>query len=164
VTNPFEPPSGEPAQPAPPPYATPPAYGQNPYGQSMPAYQPQPLYGQPAGSPYGGSPAAPRNGLGTTALVLGIIGAVVGLLMFLFFVVFVLGVLAVIFGLIGRGRAKRGAATNKTQATWGFALGVVSLALSIVGGIVTVHVVNVQRDCRDRAVNQQQYDDCAHKF
>jgi hypothetical protein len=179
VTNPFEPPSGDapdPGAPDPGTPAAPPPAGQSPYGQAMPPYgqppygqppygQPpygQPPYGQPPyGAPgYGGYPASMRNGLGTAALVLGIIGVVTGATMFLFSIAFVLGVLAVVFGLIGRGRGKRGEATNGTKATWGFALGVVSLVLSVVGLIVVLHVARHHLDCISRAQTQSELEAC----
>lgn len=168
MTNPFDPPSGEtpdggtPVPPSQNPYGE----GMPPYGQSMPPYgYGQPPHGQPppyAQPQYGHYPMAMRNGLGTAALVLGIIGAVAGVTLFLFFLAFVLGVLAVIFGLVGRGRAKRGEASNKTMATWGLWLGVAALVLSIVGLLFVIHVAKLQHDCRERAVDQQQYDDCRH--
>lgn len=164
MTNPFEPPAGDAADPGAP---APAPYGQSmpPYGQSMPPYgQPQPgQYPYPPPG-YGGYPAAPRNGLGTAGLVLGIIGAVIGAFMFLFPVAFILGVLAVVFGLIGRSRAKQGQASNKTAATWGFALGVVSLVLSVIGLVVVIHIAQDRQECRDRAVTPQQYNDCNHTF
>jgi hypothetical protein len=164
VTNPFEPPSGDapdPGAPDPGTPAAPPPAGQSPYGQAMPPYG-QPPYGQPPyGAPgYGGYPASMRNGLGTAALVLGIIGVVTGATMFLFSIAFVLGVLAVVFGLIGRGRGKRGEATNGTKATWGFALGVVSLVLSVVGLIVVLHVARHHLDCISRAQTQSELEAC----
>jgi len=172
VTDPFEPPSGEPpAQQQPygqnmPPYQPPPAYAQPQYGQpqyGQPAYG-QPAYGQPAFGHYGGYPASPRNGLGTTALVLGIVGVVAGAVVVFFYVAFIVGILAIVFGAIGRGRAKRGEATNRKAATWGLSLGIVALVLSVVGGVLIVHVAQDQRDCRARATTQPQYDACAHKL
>ncbi|MDQ1700402.1 MAG: hypothetical protein QOG34_2265 [Frankiaceae bacterium] len=166
MTNPFEPPSSDAPTPGP---STPPPYGQNPYGQPMPppAYgQPMPPpygqvpYGAPYGAPPGTYPGQMRNGLGTAALVLGIIGAVAGAVMVLFWAAFVLGVLAVVFGLIGRGRAKRGEASNKGASTWGFALGVVSLVLSVVGLIVVVTVFRDTVNCIDRAQTQEQLQAC----
>ena len=93
---------------------SPPPYGQAPYVGG---------YGVP--TPFG---QAPQNGLGTAALVLGIIGVLfcwnpLG---------FILGVLAIIFGSIGRGRAKRGQATNQSSATAGLVLGVVAVALLLI--------------------------------
>ena len=70
-----------------------------------PSYAPVDNRGAYPGA-YGGGPVVARNGLGTAALVLGILAlvtcwTVIGGV--------VLGVLAVIFGFIGRGRVKRNA-------------------------------------------------------
>lgn len=97
----------------------PPAYGQpghvqGPYGQ--------PAFVQPG---YGGHPA-PRNGVGTAALVLGIIGVV---LSWTVYAGFILGVLAICFGSVGLARAKRGEATNRGSAMAGLVLGIVAVAL-----------------------------------
>lgn len=62
-------------------------------------------------------------------MVLGII-AVVGFCMWGFGIV--LGILALIFGIIGRGRAKRGEATNGGMALAGIILGSVSIVISAV--------------------------------
>ncbi|MCP9987775.1 DUF4190 domain-containing protein [Streptomyces sudanensis] len=101
----------------------------------------QPPYGAPHPAPP--APAAPpNNGLGTAALVLGIIGVVFALIPLLFWLGGVLGLLAVILGAVGVGRAKRGAATNKGVAIAGTVLGLVGLILSVVIGIATVMAVN----------------------
>ncbi|PRH76206.1 hypothetical protein C6N75_26880 [Streptomyces solincola] len=92
-------------------------------------------------SGYGG-PAQARNGLGVAALVCGIIGAVSGVVPFLFWLAGLLGLLALIFGLVGRGRAKRGEATNKGVATTGAVLGLVSLILAVVGVVIVVNAVD----------------------
>ncbi|QGV80228.1 DUF4190 domain-containing protein [Streptomyces ficellus] len=104
--------------------------------------QPQNQHGshQPYPGPYGGAPAPQpqpvRNGLGTAALVLGVIGALAGVIPLLFWVAGVLGVLALILGLSGRGRAKRGEAANKGVATAGAVLGLVAMILSVVGAVI----------------------------
>jgi len=168
TSNPFEPPS-EPAPSQPPapeptygqvPYGQVP-YGQVPYGQPMPAPYGQVPYGQvPYGySPYG-APAAMRNGLGIAALVLGIVGAVTGATIVLCVIAFPTGVLAIIFGAIGRQRAKRGEASNKTMSTWGLWLGVVAILLSIVGVFVFIHIIRDHDACVRRAVTQEQADNC----
>ncbi|MEU0135496.1 DUF4190 domain-containing protein [Streptomyces sp. NPDC006296] len=116
---------------------------QDPYG--YPAAPAAPAYGYPAAPPapsasygYPGYPGyagqapwgpAPANGLGIAALVLGII-AVVGFCMWGMGII--LGVLALIFGIIGRGRAKRGEATNGGMALAGIILGSVSIVISAV--------------------------------
>ncbi|MEU0300078.1 DUF4352 domain-containing protein [Streptomyces sp. NPDC006175] len=83
-----------------------------------------------------------RNGLGTAALVLGIIGTVSGLIPFFFWLAGILGLIALILGLSGRGRAKRGEATNKGVTTFGAVLGLVSLILSVVGAVLTFKAVD----------------------
>ncbi|GAA3066503.1 DUF4190 domain-containing protein [Streptomyces glomeratus] len=99
-----------------------PGYG---YPQSGPSYPAAPPVGYPAGPGYG-MPAQPSNGMGTTGLVLGIIGLVCSLTFFLWFFGVILGVLAIIFGAIGRGKANRGEATNKGAATAGLVCGIVA--------------------------------------
>ncbi|WP_228978681.1 DUF4190 domain-containing protein [Streptomyces sp. DH12] len=100
----------------------------------------QPQYGAPAPAPAPASPA--RNGLGTAALVLGIIGTVTGFVPLLFWLAGLLGLIALVLGLSGRGRAKRGEATNKGATTAGAILGLVALVLSAVGAFLTFKAVD----------------------
>lgn len=90
------------------------------YGQ-YPGYPGYPGYGQNAWGPQ------PANGLGIASLVLGII-AVAGFCMYGLGII--LGVLALIFGLIGRGRAKRGEADNGGIALAGIILGSIGIVIS----------------------------------
>lgn len=88
-------------------------------------------YYPPPQQPYGGyqpPPMAPRNGLGIAALVIAILG-----LVFCWSVIggVVLGVVAVIIGIVGRGRAKRGEATNGGVALAGILLGVLAVIVSL---------------------------------
>ncbi len=76
---------------------------------------------------YGGPSSATRNGMGTAALVLGIIAIFTS---WLWFLGPVLAILAIVFGVMGRGRAKRGEATNKGSAMAGIVTGIVSLVLT----------------------------------
>lgn len=94
-----------------------------------------------------------RNGLGIAALVLGVIGAVSGLIPLLFWLAGILGVIALILGLAGRGRAKRAEATNKGVATFGAALGLISLILAVVGAVITFKAVGDAVDEIDKAVS-----------
>ena len=80
---------------------------------SWPALPPAVGYGQYS------SLQRPQNGMGTAALILGIIGLV------LFGCIF--GVLAVIFGSIGISRANAGRANNKGVAVAGLILGIVGI-------------------------------------
>lgn len=85
--------------------------------------------------PMPGSPApaaAPQNGMGTAALVMGILQ---------FFCLGTIGsILAVVFGKIGMNKADQGLATNRGAAKAGFVLGIIGLALTaivFVGAIVS---------------------------
>ncbi|TRW83299.1 DUF4190 domain-containing protein [Mycolicibacterium sp. 018/SC-01/001] len=103
--------------PPPPPYGPPPQYG-----------------GYPGYEGYGGYPgpppaSAPKNGLGTTALILAIIGLV---LCWSIAGGVVLGLAAVIIGFIARGRVKRGEATNGGVAIAGIVLGAVAIIAALV--------------------------------
>jgi hypothetical protein len=97
----------------------------------------------PPGSPYQPYPAvqqAPRNGMGIAALVLGLIGIVVGIIPFFFWLAVILGVIGLVFGIIGRGRATRGEATNGTMALWGIITSAIAMVLSIVGLVILLGV------------------------
>lgn len=80
------------------------------------------------GPGYGAIAAAPRNGFGIAALVLGLLA------LLLFWTVvggIVFGILALIFGLLGRARAKRGEATNGGLSLAGVVLGIIGLLAAI---------------------------------
>jgi len=64
---------------------------------------------------WGPPSAPPRNGLGTAALICGIVGAVLGLIPLLFVLSLGLGVTALILGLVGRGD-RRVARTSGSRA------------------------------------------------
>ncbi|MER6771363.1 DUF4190 domain-containing protein [Streptomyces bacillaris] len=141
----------------PPPSASavpPPPIGPGGPGQAAPQPPTAGHYGYPAppAQPYGGYPGydaygghqpwgpQPSNGLGTAALVLGII-SVVGFCMY--GVNIVLGILALIFGIIGLGRAKRGEATNRGMAIAGIITGSVGIVLgSVILGFIVWAVAN----------------------
>ncbi|HWU07845.1 MAG TPA: DUF4190 domain-containing protein [Streptomyces sp.] len=110
-------------------------------------YPAAPSYGYPGYPGYGGQQPwgpAPANGLGIAAMVLGII-AVVGFCMW--GIGIILGILALIFGIIGRGRAKRGEATNGGMALAGIILGSVSIVISAVFlGFLIWTVANEESD------------------
>ncbi|SEC37391.1 DUF4190 domain-containing protein [Streptomyces sp. TLI_105] len=86
-------------------------------------YPGHPGYGQP------GWQQSPSNGMGTTAMVLGII-AVAGFCMYGLGVI--LGILALIFGIIGMKKAARGEATNRGMALAGVILGSIGILVSAV--------------------------------
>lgn len=88
-------------------------------------YPPQPYGGYPPPVP-----AAPKNGLGTASLVVAIIS------LFTLFGGVVLGIVAVVLGFLGRGRVKRGEATNGGVAMAGIILGFLSIIVSIAAFVI----------------------------
>jgi hypothetical protein len=119
------------------------------YGQQYPPGQGQ-QYGEPA---YGGSgtnppgwgqpaqPVKPRNGVGTAALVFGILAVVsvlIGWIPFVGLVTVLLALVAVILGVVGRGRVKRMQATNGGAAMTGLVLGVIMLILGVIAQILLI--------------------------
>ncbi|MEO6712493.1 MAG: DUF4190 domain-containing protein [Mycobacteriales bacterium] len=76
------------------------------------------------GQPY---PVAARNGVGTAALVLGILGV----LSAVFLVGGFLGLLALILGAVGLGRVNRREANNRGSAMAGVVLGLIAIAISV---------------------------------
>ncbi|MET9930025.1 MULTISPECIES: DUF4190 domain-containing protein [unclassified Streptomyces] len=89
-------------------------------------------YGYPGYPGYGGQqawPQAPSNGMGTAAMVLGIV-SVAGFCLYGLGVV--LGVLGVVFGIIGVKKAGRGEATNRGMAIAGIVLGAIGTLISAV--------------------------------
>lgn len=155
TTPPEGPRSDDPYAPAPqPPSGGPPA-----------AYPPPGGYGEPTGqvaygAPYGSPRPAGRNGMGTAALVLGI----VGLLLSIVLIGALPAILAIIFGAIGRARARRGEATNGGAALAGIITGV--LAIVVAAALLTVGLsllrteVNKYRDCMDGAQTLEQKSAC----
>jgi hypothetical protein len=80
---------------------------------------------------------APRNGYGTTALVVGIVG-----LVFCWVPVFgiILAGVAILFGILALGRVKRGEATNHGHGVAGVVLGSIA---ALIGIIVTAATFSV---------------------
>ena len=141
---------------------------QDPYGAPDPStaavQQPQPAWGK---QPYGTAVAAPRNGLGTAALVVGIL-AVLGVITV--FGGVVLGLVALVLGLVARGRVKRGEATNGGAALAGVILGVVAMLLSIGIVVAGVSILNSDsgkklQDClRNAGQDQAAVQQCQREF
>ncbi|WP_317493977.1 DUF4190 domain-containing protein [Haloechinothrix sp. LS1_15] len=88
----------------------------------------------------------PRNGFGITALVLALIGLVLGLVPFTGFIALILGALAVLFGFLGWGRARRGTATNTKMSVIGSLLGAGAIALGIWGMTIVFGAVEELSD------------------
>ncbi|WP_406441138.1 DUF4190 domain-containing protein [Streptomyces sp. NBC_00631] len=151
--SPYAPPAAQqpPSAAVPPPPIAPNGPGPVPYGYPggpAPGGAPMPGYGYPGpplpsypGGPggYGGWPGmqpVPDNGLGTAAMVTGIISAIGFCLAP---VALVMGVLGIVLGSIGRARVRRGAATNGGQALAGIICG--SAGLVLAAAFITLIVV-----------------------
>lgn len=102
-----------------------------------------------------------RNGLGTAALILGVIGALSGLIPLLFWLAGILGVIALILGLTGRGRAKRGEATNKGIALAGTILGLVAMGLAVFGAYTVFKAADDLVDDLNKSVSDTKAKDTA---
>ena len=77
----------------------------------------------------------PKNGLGTTSLVMGIISLVLAWAPFVGFVTYATSIVGIVTGALGRGRVKKGVATNGGAAMGGLitsVLGLVSVILATV--------------------------------
>lgn len=125
------------------PWAEPEAQVQTPTQPLVPVQPPTQALPQMQVAPppiaYQPQPAAPSNGVALTAMILGIVGAVVG-----FWAIipitgylsaafgFPLALAAVICGHIGRGRSKRVNGVGRIQALVGFILGYLSIAVMVI--------------------------------
>lgn len=116
---------------------------------------------------YGQSPVQRRNGFGIAALILGLLALV---LSWTVIGGIVLGALALIFGLLGRGRAKRGEATNGGMSIAGIVLGVAGLLIAI--GLIAfgVSLINspagrdYQQCLQQSGGDPARIDQCASEF
>jgi uncharacterized membrane protein HdeD (DUF308 family) len=87
----------------------------------------------------GQQPSAPysrrRNGVGTAALVTGVVSLVLAVLVIFAPLALPLGLIAIILGAVGMSRASRGEADNRGQAVAGLVTGALSIVVAIVIGI-----------------------------
>lgn len=120
-TPPHPPASSQPPSTPPPPVGG----GFDPYsgGAVPPPPPPPPPYNSDGPVPGG---RQPRNGLGTAALVCGIIAVVLSFVPGVNWFTWPLGVLAIVFGAIGWSRVNKGQATNKGYTIAGLVLGILS--------------------------------------
>ena len=136
---------------------------------------PGPDGGYPAagGYPCGGDPGARgrRNGMGTTALVLGVVALVLVILLLFSPLGALLGLLAVLFGILGLIRANRGEADNRGQAVGGLVTGALALLFGIfftisVGTWFATHVNDFRRfgDCMDQSNSPAAREQCAREL
>jgi hypothetical protein len=113
------------------------------------------------------APAAPRNGMGTAALVVG----VVALVLALFLLGLPLGILAIVLGILGLRRASRGEATNRGMAIGGIVTGAlgVLLAGALIAAGVAFFIENDEEiddlnECLEQADSDAERDRCADRF
>ncbi len=96
----------------------------------MSAPPPPPPQSPPPGMPAGATYQPMQNGMGTTALIMGILQ---------FFCLGIIGsILAIVFGKIGMDKADQGLADNRGTAKAGFVLGIIGLVLFVIGVIIAI--------------------------
>ncbi|MEU0085748.1 DUF4190 domain-containing protein [Streptomyces sp. NPDC006274] len=149
---PAQPPAGAYGYPAAPGMPQPPAAGgygvPDPYGAGYPGY---PGYGQTAGWQQ-----QPANGMGITAMVLGILAVTIGWCYGI--PALILGTLALIFGILGRKRAKRGEANNGGMALAGIIMGAIGLVIFLLFAVgIGLFIANV--DKLEDDYNEDSYND-----
>lgn len=76
-------------------------------------------------------PQPPKNGLGTAGFVLGLLAALFALIPIVGVIAWPLAILGLVFGIVGIGRARRGAATNKGLSVAGTVLAAVALVICV---------------------------------
>ena len=146
---------GQPGVPPPPPP-----------GGAYPPPPPQPY----AGGGYGGPPVAPKNGLGITALILAILGLLACWIPIVGIVGGVLGLIAIVLGFLGRGRAKRGEATNGGVAMAGIILGFLAVLACIAVTVLSVFFWNklgfgdLTSCLKDAGNDQNKVQECQDQF
>jgi hypothetical protein len=102
----------------------------------------------------------PRNGAGTTALILGILALLFTITVVLFPLGILLALFAVGLAMVGRSRVKRGHATNRGAATTGLVLGVISLVFGLVLGLLGAVAFQQVRECFDAGMSQSEIRQC----
>jgi drug/metabolite transporter (DMT)-like permease len=110
----------------------------------------QPLYGPPQ--------PQPRNGLGTTALVLGIVGLALAWIPIIGYVALILGIVGVVLGAVGYRKTRKGQADNPKVAIWGTVLSALTIALSILFFAVLLNVAS------DASNDLEKWTECTDKI
>jgi heme/copper-type cytochrome/quinol oxidase subunit 1 len=138
----------------------PPGWAPPPPGEPLPPGAPPGWAAYPPGY---GTPK--QNGFGVAALVLGILAVVTSF----FGIGIFFGVLAIVFGVLGRGKTKRGEADNGGLALAGIitgALGVLVAAVVIASIALLANNKDFKNltDCLNSADTQQEQTDCQNEF
>lgn len=112
-----------------------------------------PQFSPPPSAPY--TPQTqPKNGFGIAALVLGIVGIVLGLIPAVGIVLAILlGLIGIVFGILGFLRANKGIATNKVMAIVGTVLSVLAIVVGIISLILSIAFVSSVNDAIEESQN-----------
>ena len=134
---------------------------------------PDPAQPRPPGGGYGAYPTARprRSGLGTAALVIGVVSLVLVVLILFSPLGVLLGLVAVILGIVGIVRVNRGEADNRGEAVAGLVTGALAVVLGLVFAISigTFFATNVNDfrqfgRCLDGARGDQAREACAEQL
>ena len=129
--------------------------------------------GPPGGTGYGAAPTARprRNGMGTAALVIGVVALVLVVLILFAPLGGLLGLVALALGVVGIMRANRGEADNRGQAVAGLATGGLALVLGLfftisIGAFFATNVNDFRQfgRCMDAARSDQARQACAEQL
>jgi hypothetical protein len=88
------------------------------------------------------APPAPRNGLGLTALILGLVALPFTLTGLTAWIAIILGLVAVPLAFAGIGRVRRRQASNRGVTITGLILGVLAIVLGIASTVVTINALD----------------------
>lgn len=116
-----------------------------------PQYTPSPHAPTPPPAP------VPKNGLGTTSLVMGILSIVGSWIPFAGFGSYITSLIGIITGALGQGRAKKGLATNRGAATGGLVMsiiGLVSVVMATVFYTSVLYALGESTDTSKPAISQ----------
>jgi Domain of unknown function (DUF4190) len=129
--------------------------------------------GPPDGAGYGAAPTARprRNGMGTAALVIGVVALVLAVLILFAPLGAFLGLVALVLGIVGLVRANRGQADNRGQAVAGLVTGALALVIGLffavsIGAFFATNVNDFRQfgRCLDAARTDQAREACAERL
>ena len=129
--------------------------------------------GPPDGSGYGAAATARprRNGMGTAALVIGVVALVLAVLILFAPLGAFLGLVALVLGIVGLVRANRGQADNRGQAVAGLVTGALALVIGLlftvsIGAFFATNVNDFRQfgRCLDGARGDQAREACAQQL
>jgi len=127
----------------------------------------------PDGAGYGAAPTARprRNGMGTAALVVGVVALVLVVLILFAPLGAFLGLVALVLGIVGLVRANRGQADNRGQAVAGLVTGALALVIGLffaasIGAFFATNVNDFRQfgSCLDGARGDQAREACAEQL